>query len=73
MAIGLSIVNAFEPGWTWRGHVDDLVRAVEPDPSRAGALIRIIARARSAVNVMADMLLAILLDHLSGARPGPTA
>jgi Na+/H+-dicarboxylate symporter len=65
MAIGLVIMNTWQPGRAWTGHVDDLLHLVPGSKPSAGALASLHAGAQSPIEHLLSYIPRTIMDPFS--------
>ncbi len=65
MAIGLVIMNTWQPGLTWNGHVDELLHLVPGTKPSAAALANVKAGARSPIEYLASYIPRTIMEPFS--------
>ena len=65
MAIGLVIMNTWQPGRAWTGHVDDLLHLVPGTKPSAGALASVHAGSQSPIEYLLSYIPRTIMDPFS--------
>ncbi|MGZ8423054.1 MAG: dicarboxylate/amino acid:cation symporter, partial [Nitrospira sp.] len=65
MAIGLVIMNTWQPGLTWNGHVDELLHLVPGTKPSAAALANVKAGAQSPIEYLASYIPRTIMEPFS--------
>jgi Na+/H+-dicarboxylate symporter len=65
MAIGLVIMNTWQPGLAWNGHVDELLHLVPGTKPSAGALESVHAGSRSPIEYLLSYIPRTIMDPFS--------
>ncbi|WHZ22285.1 MAG: hypothetical protein OJF47_001397 [Nitrospira sp.] len=65
MMIGLAIMNSWQPGLTWTGHVDELLNLVPDTKPSAAALEKVRAGAQSPIEYLASYIPRTIMEPFS--------